>query len=509
MRVGAITRALVVLALGAAASCEPRAIEPRGATWDDVAPVVEAACVSCHGPARAEGGYRLDRYLHAIACPASAEGVPAVEPPGADAPLLVALEREDHAGRLDAREAALLRAWVEGGAPARIGAAHPAGWVDPRSPDFHGAALRAERWARVLDPEAPGACARCHAGISTDDAPAHGGVAPGATACTDCHRDQGGPLACSTCHGTLGSPYPPRDPCFHPEEAARAGAHAAHARAGVECAVCHGERTIEMLGGEVHGGGAVEVALDPARAGEGARFDAAARTCASGCHDRGGAHPEPRWQAGAGLDCASCHQSPPEDHYPGACSSCHAEADAEGTALVPGPLHANGVVDLGDGSGGCGACHGEGEDPTPASGAHAAHALPSSAAPIGCEACHVVPDSVDAPGHLDDVPGAEVRFGERAHARGASPRYEAGTCRDVACHGAGLGGGSVSAPRWHGDEAIAGRCGACHGLPPPAPHPDRAGCSTLGCHGAYATPGPGVSELGRTVHVDGEVDLWR
>lgn len=505
--------AALALALALSASCEPRTIAPRGPTWErDVAPIVAAACVECHGEARAEGGYRLDGYLGAIACPASAEGVPAVEPPGPGAPLLAVLEREDHALRLDARELALLRAWVESGAPARVGAAHPAGWVDPRSPDFHGVALRDEAWARVLDPTSPGACTQCHAGAVSLENDARG-VAPGATACTDCHRDADGPLACSTCHGTLGRAHPPRDPCFHPDEATRAGAHEAHAAAGVGCEVCHGERTIEGLGVGLHGTGVVEVALDPARAGEGARFDASARTCASGCHDRGGERPGPAWEAGAELDCASCHASPPEGHYPGACSSCHAEADATGTALSARALHANGVVDLGDGSGGCGACHGSVDDPMPATGAHAAHAMPSSAAPIGCDACHEVPERVEDAGHLDAIPGAEVRFGERARARSSEPTYESGTCRDVACHGAGLGGGlggggSVVAPRWAEGEGLAGRCGACHGLPPPAPHPEREGCSTLGCHGALSTPGPGVSELGRAVHTDGRVDLW-
>ena len=32
--------------------------------------------------------------------------------------------------------------------------------------------------------------------------------------------------------------------------------------------------------------------------------------------------------------------------------------------------------------------------------------------------------------------------------------------------------------------------------------------SALACHGGYATAGPGVSAVGRAVHVDGRGDLW-
>jgi predicted CxxxxCH...CXXCH cytochrome family protein len=515
-RLGALAAVPFAVAIGVGATgCETRRIEARAPTWeDDVAEVALERCGSCHGDALAEGGYRLDVYLSAIACPAGAS-MPAVEPPGEGAPLLAALERDDHRGLLDDQDAALFRAWVVGGAPARIGAAHPAGWIDPRSPDFHGAVLRGELWSRLLDATSTGSCAQCHAGAAPGGDPPHG-TAPGATPCTSCHRDEGGPVACSTCHGTPGHPHPPRDPCFHPGELERGAAHRAHQAGGVGCDACHGARDVIGLGTSEHGDGLVQVALDPVRSGEGASFDPVTGTCATTCHARGGTLPVPAWTgSSASLDCASCHRTPPPEHWPGPCSGCHLEASAAGDALVAlgaGPggavLHANGRVDVGDGSGGCGACHGRGEDPTPATGAHAMHAQPSIATPIGCESCHLVPRAVGDAGHLDASEGAEVIFSARASARGASPTYASGTCRDVACHGAGLGGGAIVAPRWDATDGSASQCGACHGLPPPPPHPVRTGCSTLGCHGAYATPGPGVSELGLGVHTDGTVDLW-
>jgi predicted CxxxxCH...CXXCH cytochrome family protein len=205
-----------------------------------------------------------------------------------------------------------------------------------------------------------------------------------------------------------------------------------------------------------------------------------------------------------GLDCGSCHQSPPPAHYPGPCSACHAEASDDGTSLRAGPLHANGTVDLGDGTGGCGACHGNGDDPTPSSGAHPAHAHPAIAAPFACAECHRVPTDVRSPGHLDATLGAEVTFGALASARGAVPQYAAGSCREVACHGAGLTGGTRTAPPWlAGDPA--GACGACHGIPPPAPHSPSVDCGASLCHGGAIAPGPSFTDLGRNAHVDGTV----
>lgn len=501
-----MSRALAcALALCALAACEGRTLAPPSPTYDDVGPVLEAACAPCHGETRAEGGYRVDAYLAAIACPSG--GGQAVEPEDASAAILAVLERADHADLLTATETALVRAWVEAGAPARLGEAHAGGWIDPRSDDFHGRALRAEHYRRMLDDTLPGSCARCHAGNGGASEPRH--PAPGATACTSCHAEPEGPRACSTCHGAMGHAYPPRDLCFHPDEAERGGAHGAHARAQIACNVCHGERTVDAIGASEHGDGVVEVHLDAARAGDGAAFDAVTRTCATRCHDRGGATPSPTWQPNAGLTCSSCHQSPPADHYAGTCDACHREASPAGDALLPGPLHANGVVDLGDGSGGCGACHGAGDDPTPSSGSHAAHAHPALASTLECASCHVVPTDVHDAGHLDHTLGAEVSFGALASARGAMPTLAAdGSCADVACHGSGLAGGTWTTPRWGDTSGLAARCGACHGVPPPAPHTSSTSCSAVRCHGGYVAPGPTLTTEGIAVHVNGTVDLW-
>lgn len=482
-----------------AGACATRELPAREPDYGDVSPLLERACLPCHDGSTGEAGWSAGSYVDAIGCP-SGNG-PAVEPADERAALVAVLADEAHAGLLVSEEAALLRAWVLGGAPDRVGAVHPSGWTDPRSAMFHGAELHREGWTRMLDDGSLGACSSCH------EAPLDGGVAaPGATPCASCHRDEGAERACSTCHGQPGRPFPPRDPCFHPGEAG--GAHASHFEAGVSCAVCHGERRVEDLGLSSHGDGEVQVALDALVAGAEARWDPVTRTCARTCHDRGGAsEAAPGWEQDLELSCASCHPSPPEPHYAGACGDCHAEASPDGTALVPGPLHVNGRVDLGDGGAGCGACHGRGEDPWPRSGAHLDHRAPDISEPIACAECHSIPTSVGAVGHLDQTPGAEVVFGPLASARGTMPAAIEGRCAEVACHGAGLGGGTAIAPTWEGGAAF-GSCGACHGLPPPAPHPVSVTCGATLCHGGLVTPGRGLTAAGRAVHVDGDVDPW-
>ncbi len=77
--------------------------------------------------------------------------------------------------------------------------------------------------------------------------------------------------------------------------------------------------------------------------------------------------------------------------------------------------------------------------------------------------------------------------------RAGPPSYEAGTCRNVYCHGDVLGasGGSARQPSWASDPPGPAACGSCHGEPPPS-HAD-ASCTT--CHPS----GP--------AHLDGVIDI--
>lgn len=204
------------------------------------------------------------------------------------------------------------------------------------------------------------------------------------------------------------------------------------------------------------------------------------------------------------MTCGDCHSVPPKSHYPGACTSCHADADAGGTK-TSGALHVNGRVDLGDGSGGCGACHGKGTDPWPTTGAHPRHAKPDTTLAVACADCHVVPSGIVAGGgHFDGVVG--ITFAGRAKSRGAVPIWDGKTCSSVACHGGALVDDPPLAPTWKSG-APGGACGDCHGTPPPFQHTTSTTCERSECHGSEVERGknlePLISFAGTKLHIDG------
>lgn len=483
-RLGAAVIGLGAAVAAPAACTSERADTELPPTYDGrIGELLRAKCAECHaGPAPA-AGFRADSFAGAVGCVAS----------GARAPILAALERPDHAGLVSAEERAEIARWIAGGAPLTGGGAHPSAFFDPRSPESHGNVLRSKGYRPMLDAADDDACGRCHAGVPATP-PGFAFAAPGAVACTSCHDEPGGVLGCGTCHGAPGRLYPPRDPCFHPEAAADR-AHAAHAgpspsRAeGLACATCHPAPVLGDLLGGTHANGTVDVVFQRAIAGREARFDRATKRCTGTCHAHGGARPEVAW-GDAPMQCFDCHGTPPPNHYRGACTTCHREANAVGTALSSPVLHVNGRVDLGDGSGKCGACHGRGDDPWPSTGAHPAHAAPADAKPVACETCHEVPGPGDR--HPTGRGRAAVRLAGLATKGGTRATYDADlrACASTYCHGGPAA--SVPAPRWD-DGATARACGACHATPPPPPHTTSTACDT--CHGPRT----------KATHVDGIV----
>jgi predicted CxxxxCH...CXXCH cytochrome family protein len=506
----ALLGAAVVLS---AACSEDRAAVPVSPVFDpDVANILGAHCVSCHGDVAPAAGWRATTFLSTLGC-VEPSGAPATTPAAA-APILAALDVTPHRGLLNGDETATLRAWVYGHTPPFAGTVHPAGIVDPRSPDFHGTLLRSQRWAPMLDGNDPNACSRCHDGVPARVA----GVtraAPGATACTSCHSQPHGVLDCATCHGSGARSYPPRDLCFFPGDAKASGAHAAHVQpspvnsAGLACSTCHPVPGPEVVGG-AHGNGTVDVVFDPMHVAPGASYDRATGACSVSCHDRGGASPHPLWSDAFAMGCSSCHASPPANHYPGPCTNCHAEANATGTALTGGPLHMNGRVDLGDGSGQCGACHGSGSSPWPSSAAHPAHQNPTLTVATACASCHPVPSTLVDPVHLDGV--VHVSFGGLALARNSSPVWDGSTCTSVACHGANLPNPPAVVPSWKDTTRAASKCGACHGVPP-LQHTPSTECSRSDCHGSEVDIGAGamfsITPSGKSLHIDGIIESAR
>jgi predicted CxxxxCH...CXXCH cytochrome family protein len=491
----------IAIGLGVGASiaaCGTKTFEAPPTYRDDVAPLVARKCASCHSGDAPAGGWRANGYLDAVGC---------VD--GKHVDLIAALATPAHAGIVDDDERALLVRWSEAGTPAFRDGVHAAAFVDPRSPSSHGRFLRAHRWRPMLDAKDPDACGVCHDGAPARPDPAPT-PAPGATACTSCHDSpspNGGALACDSCHGQKPHAYPPRDACFFPDDIVEP-THAAHVEpsastiAGVACARCHPTPGAEVIGG-THGDGDVEVWLPQNLPGKQAYFDPTTKGCTTRCHlGPDGKRPTPTWGDATKMNCNDCHGAPPANHAKGACTSCHREANADGTALDRPVLHMNGVVDLGDGSKKCGACHGSGDDPWPSTGAHAAHEKPANAAPVACSTCH------DVPADLSSHPKGEavvVKLSALAASGGRAPTYDATTktCANVYCHA--IAGASTPAPTWTGG-ASAGSCGACHSIPPLAPHVASFGCGFGTCHGG-SVAGLVFTSEGRVRHVDGHIDL--
>ncbi len=194
---------------------------------------------------------------------------------------------------------------------------------------------------------------------------------------------------------------------------------------------------------------------------------------------------------------------------------CSEYRDAEGGADVP-PQEA------------CAGCHGTQAPWAPAPdsrgnvertfrgvGAHQAHLVGGVlGASVSCVTCHRIPDELDSVGHIDSALPAEVRFVGIAIARGLVPEVVANgtgetarvTCRNVACHGAGLDGGTNVEPTWNADNP-SGQvvCGSCHGLGPATvrsggAHPAGANCAM--CHETVAADG---SIARPDLHIDGKV----
>jgi predicted CxxxxCH...CXXCH cytochrome family protein len=182
--------------------------------------------------------------------------------------------------------------------------------------------------------------------------------------------------------------------------------------------------------------------------------------------------------------CLERHEPPEVDPAVARCTGCHGDAERAGDYLgrsaPPFDLLRQTTSDY------------------PGVGAHAIHldAGPTHAA-IACDECHTIPERVEAPGHADTARPAELTFGPLARRGDRNPTYEASprTCADSYCH-------REAAPVWSEPRASADACGSCHGLPPPAPHPQSDRC--YACHGEVIDAERHF--LAPERHVDGTVD---
>jgi predicted CxxxxCH...CXXCH cytochrome family protein len=572
----------VLSASAAACSATDRA-EPTPAFRENVAGVFQAKCVECHSGDAPAGGWRATTYMDVIGCVGS-DGSAATEPRSDGlTPIAHAIASRSHneglpiVKRLSDDERTAITRWLDAGAPAWRSAVHPPGFVDPRSKNHHSKFLRARNWQPMLDakyavgtadkngnvdPDDPGACGQCHAGLSdaatpgspdpTDPARPVRSFAPNATACTSCHNKPGGIFNCTTCHGSGDKPYALRDACFHPPgkddptelaTPTRVSNHEAHLVGGgkfmngaLQCTACHalpgGADVMNGLHGGTHGNGQIDVLVAEGVGGAGAKWDPATKACTNRCHSGPGAARTTTWSFDSAdkAKCGDCHGTPPPSAiHPykapdstSSCGFCHKEVAvaADGTTLSikqPFKLHMDGKIEVGDGSGTCSACHGVAGSgkPDPSSGAHTAHLNPKLRKdPIPCTTCHVVPTATDK--HpLGDGHG-HVAFSGLAVSGGfpAQPYDPVTKSCSVYCHSAIPADKTLpvtnQTPKWT-DGAKGSACGACHGVPPPA-HFTFGTCGIGTCHGGILTPdstsdaGVAFTEAGLGVHVNGAID---
>ena len=343
-------------------------------------------------------------------------------------------------------------------------------------------------------------------------------------------------VQCDTCHGSNGAPAPPRALNGSFDTATPGvGAHQTHLQAGhirgtpIACNECH--VVPAAVGDATHmdasPGAELTFGALASNAGTHPVYDRVANVCSNVyCHGAtlpGGTLTTPRWTLvdGSQRACGTCHGAPPPAPHPQdqRCQYCHPQTVlGNGSINLAGGTHINGRIDVQPA--GCDTCHGSNGNPAPPRaldgsvdttapgvGAHRAH-LDGGAirGPIDCDQCHVVPAAVDSVGHIEGDPGAEVTFGALAENAGAAPSFDpvATTCANVYCHGATLAGGVVEAPQWTLVDGTQTTCDACHGAPPPAPHPQAANCNT--CHPGTVRAN-GQIDVAGGLHINGQIEV--
>jgi len=365
-------------------------------------------------------------------------------------------------------------------------------------------------------------CGKCHDTMT----PGGGMVITDRTRHIDGNLDVVGGLACDSCHGSGGIAAPPSDTNGNTTTTTRGvGAHRNHLGTSdwhqeFACSECHKVPTATGSVGHIDTPLPAELTFS-SLAGTNGQFNGT--TCTNSyCHGTtlsGGQVSAPKWTQidGTQTQCDSCHGAPPPSPHPADadCGKCHASMTAGGGMVITNAaLHINGTLEV-TGDLACDSCHGSGGDAAPpldvggsnavtsrGVGAHQAHLVAGDwYKPIVCSECHLSPASTNAVGHIDTPLPAELTFGSLAN----GTNWNGSSCTNNYCHGStsALQGGTVTTPNWTSTGGGASDCGACHGAPPPLPHPADPNCEN--CHGEVV--GPNMVITNRLLHIDGTLQV--
>jgi predicted CxxxxCH...CXXCH cytochrome family protein len=367
-------------------------------------------------------------------------------------------------------------------------------------------------------------CERCHSAVAKPnleigDVVLHGDGIVQVEGCNGgCHGDE-----------TRGDAAPPRDLQGY-ESSERVGAHQAHLHtamaAEVLCEQCHAvpERVdvpshIDSATPDraevIFAGRALDDLATPS-------YEPDALRCANTyCHGAtlGDGTADVNWDDRRNDRCDFCHGMPPTRTRSGfshtsndQCELCHEQTSGPDQTIANSALHINGILEV---AGECTNCHGDadaartappldlaGNSTSDEIGAHLAHLEPENSKAVQCGACHVIPaDDSTHPVTPNAEGPATVTLSGLGLLGTVTSTYSAGAmrCSDTYCHSGS--GATDPAPQW--TATFDSDCSACHGMPPPAPHPANDDC--VACHDETAGPNQSVSNV--DVHMNGQVEL--
>lgn len=503
-------------------TADQRALHFPTITYQEMRGEVARRCISCHGPAKQEGKYDLSTYFGLLGV--GSDATPNAIAGNKDSLILTVLRADSPVKEHQVEQAwkDRLTQWVVEFRLAYFRSnIHTSNIHLPSEPGFHGALLNTpqKNWSE---------CTQCHGSDLK-------GAGTGAS-CLSCHQSQT-TEGCGSCHQIAPSATQAFQGVSSRRQANLGDVHQAHFQnrwmTALTCTSCHTVPVDWRDPGHLDGKVQIVFGKEASQGDKKPRWNEIQKSCADTyCHNSGiaGAIATiPTWQKPINdLNCQSCHGNPPgklrngNDHPNDTrCSLCHQNVDQNNNIIRP-ELHINGRVEFTYPSQ-CNTCHGDDKSAAPPKdlsgntattargvGAHQAHLQNNGRnVAVACEACHQVPASTEAPGHLDATLPAEVLFQSLAVLGGLQPKWDrdTNTCSQVYCHGASLDGGTHTSPVWTKVDGGQTTCGSCHGNPPLRVRSGASHTASKDCYLCHSSMNKDGTIKKPELHINGRVDL--